>query len=117
MSKYIDLADRIASELGGYAEEHRVTLAYLDRYPGLVPGRTITESELGEVTRTHESIRDLVNLLDITIVPDPEPTEAERLADDLARWTGDIETCVGLGLASWLADKGWTKAPGGENDE
>lgn len=121
MSNYIDLEPKVSDYYGtSPGQERRAgicdALRYLDSHPDQVPGRTITESELGEVTRTHESIRDLVNLLGITIAPDPEPTEAEKLSDDLAKWTGDIETCVGLGLASWLADKGWAKAPGGDDE-
>lgn len=121
MSKFIDLEPQVSAYYGTTPGQERRAgicdaLRYLDSHPERVRGRTITESELGEVTRTHESIRDLVNLLDITIVPDPEPTNVEKLKGDLSKWTGDIETCVGLGLADHLASQGWTKVPGGDDD-
>lgn len=112
-SKYIDLTDRIARDdlmerAPGIAYV-RDTLEWLDRNPDQVPGRTITESELSEVARTHESIRDLVSLLGIKVVPDPEPTNAEKLAADLREiWDGHQSM---NDVAQWLNDNGWVKAP------
>lgn len=48
---------------------------------------------------------------------DPEPSEAEKLSADLDKWNGDVGECLDLGLAAWLVEKGWTKAPGGGDDE
>ncbi len=98
--KYIDLAPKISEDTevepiflaGKYQRE---VLAWLDEHPDQVPGRTITESELYQVqihcgfsgtdTRVNSVLRDLR----ITVVPDPEPTNAEKLETALLEaWDG-----------------------------
>ena len=92
-----------------------------------VPARpTITESELRETimggSGFADAIRDGVTAslsrLGIEVVPDPVPSNAERLAKMLRQaWdrTTPFEspTAQAEGLAVWLDDRGVT-APGGE---
>lgn len=78
---------------------------------------TITESELyavqvhngfsGKDRRFRNVMRDLGH----TVVPDPEPTNAEKATDDLQVW--GIARDKALELGPWLAGQGWVKAPGG----
>lgn len=84
-----------------------------------VPGRTITESRLAEVladenwTFTPTHYFRVFSRLGITVVPDPEPTNAEKATTDLETW--GISRAGALELGPWLAGQGWTKAPGGES--
>lgn len=109
MNKYIDSIDEIHKNTSGevYRIEIAEILRYLDDHPELT-GKAITESELSEVTRTYESIRDLVNLLGITVVPDPEPTNAERLANIYRSWYGGDEVPNSL---IWFMDQAGVTAP------
>lgn len=55
---------------------------------------TITESELRAATETvgHSDVgpktKTVLSLIGITIIPDPEPTNAEKLADVYRSWCG-----------------------------
>ena len=107
-----------------------------------VPGRTITERvkitdteayELYESARSF-SLDDFKLALEsidgIETVDDPEPTNAEKLADDVTEGLHSIRAymnpCPGKPynaskseseqLAEFLDSKGWTKAPGGDDD-
>ena len=89
MSKYIDLADEIKNELivpkADILFGIDYALSFLDDNTDQVPGRTITE---GEVLRFTRNVSDRyargVNagliLAGVEITPDPEPTNAEKLA-------------------------------------
>lgn len=84
-----------------------------------VPGRTITVSELRErshymTDNEHVTFMEGVSVAGGRVVPDPEPTEAEKMKEDLDEWQGDIKECVRLGLPHYLASQGWTKA--GDDD-
>ena len=123
-NKYIDLAERIWRTDNGrtsYASVGMV-LEWLDRHPDQVPGRTITESEFNAAVAMHESNRlthaEQVALIlrrfGITVVPDPEPTNAEKLRADIDAFYGQsvAELADGHGLEHFLSKRGWTKAGG-----
>lgn len=121
MSNFIDLEPQVSVYYGTIPGQERRAgicdaLRYLDSHPDQVPGRTITESELSEITRTHESIRDLVNLLGITIVPDSEPTNFEKLTIYLGLHDLDALTNDGVTEFARQLDADGVKAPG-ESDE
>ena len=101
MSKYIDLKDMIHAETRDlvYLDEVREVLEWLDENPDQTPGRTITESEFDELVDTlHRNwaepeyfsgaLSDELENLGITVVPAPEPTNAEKLADVYRSWYG-----------------------------
>ncbi|QUL79906.1 hypothetical protein [Brevibacterium sp. SMBL_HHYL_HB1] len=136
--KHIDLIETLNREVkgGGYKEgifpmrgsefdnDRRAVLRWLDAHPDQVPGRTITKSELGRAADNllmseaagefSSGVRRLALELGITVAPDPEPTNAEKLATDLSGYG------VGRGvsiraLSEHLAERGWTKAGGDES--
>lgn len=127
MSKYIDRADRIKNELivpkADILFGIEYALRFLDDNPGQVPGRTITESDYSDIT---EWARDYIDrgwegrtvLADagITIVPDPEPTNAELLAELIREIGYDIRHNGRLSGSNALAldlDSRGVKAAGG----
>lgn len=120
MSKYIDMADQIIHAHGVPCGNIRLgirsTLSWLDDHPGQVPGRTITESELGDLARTHESIRHLVGMLGITVIPDPEPTNFEKLTIYLGLHDLDAITQAGVADFARQLDADGVKAPGGDDE-
>lgn len=180
-SKYIELADRITESLDVPCGNIRLgiheALAYLDRYPdqvpgrtikptitmsevteaagtlhadlvtrcieymdlatvipdekptnaenlGQAPGRTITESRAKELGYFHQigkiSHVEYAEHMGITVAPDPEPTNAEKLAQDLMQADRDGGEAYQYGyheLAEYLAERGWTKAPGGDDEQ
>ena len=131
--KYIDLEARVKSEVEAsiIGEAYvRATLAWLDEHPDQVPGRTIAESELRVVAgRLFARWPDLgvfmghlqreLSDLGITVVPDPEPTNAERLVEMIRgngydiRHNGNRSGSVALALD---LDARGVKAPGGDDD-
>ncbi|MGC3023027.1 hypothetical protein [Brevibacterium sp. FAM 24630] len=118
--KCIDLLPTMLAEMPAYETDIRRVLKWLDENPDQVPGRTITESELGEVVRTHESIRDLVGMLGFTIVEDSEPTTSQHIFADLDELNGDgflIRDRHKEKIAHHLADLGWVKAPEAGGDD
>lgn len=96
MNKYIDSIDEIHKNTRGevYRSEIVEILQYLDDHPELT-GKAITESEHVAFKRDVFSGKipadKIAAHLDITIVPDPEPTNAERLADVYRSWYGGDE--------------------------
>lgn len=87
MSKYIDLADRIYdSDLDVFLSEIREVLIWLDRNPDQAPGRTITRSEFNKVMDEGSSEEDIAARLGVTVVPDPELTNAEKLERLWVEW-------------------------------
>lgn len=109
--KYSDLAERIHAETRDsvYLDEVREVLEWLDRNPDQVPGRTIAESEFHEAADAHRNggidWEDLAFRFGITVVPDPETTNAEKLANDLQEW--GMLRGTALSLAPWLVGQGW----------
>lgn len=120
MKKYIDLADQVWDEVGiidsGFVQK---TLNWLDDHPDQVPGRTITKSEI-EASVVHARqcasfttnpvgfVRSALDILGITVVPDPEPTNAERLADVLREFWTPVEDPTEF---AELLDERGVKAP------
>lgn len=123
--KYIDLAPAINEDVDSTNIDIRFgiqwTLEYLDAHPGQAPGRTIT---VGEFERAwadsvdqddRKQYRDFLALLGITVVPDPEPTNAELLVEDLAGIYGaNLTWTAKIAISEALAERGWVKAPGGD---
>lgn len=100
-----------------------VALQWLDQNPDQVPGRTITESELKDLSHDYyssaRSIDAILSRLNITVVPDPKPTNVERLVEIIRengydiRHNGNRSGPVALALE---LDSRGVKAPGGEDD-
>ncbi|MGO3021937.1 MAG: hypothetical protein ACTIIH_01705 [Brevibacterium sp.] len=124
--KYINLHREIFSDLRDKAGTARISVAdvleWLDEHPDQVPGRTITESEWSEYVNStngkYLAGADLLEKAGITVVPDPEPTNAEKLASHVLRITDDLY--IGLSqddidkIAKWLDAQG-VKVTGGES--
>ena len=114
--KYEDLHDRIADEIHWDATVIDA-LRWLDDHPEQVPGRTITERQLiqlWQVTVEGRSIDDFAQELKdngITVVPDPEPTNAEQIAEIIGE-VGSFPSWERRLLAEGL-DKAGVKAPEG----
>ena len=122
--KYIDLVDAIKKDHGWTRAVVESILEWLDRHPDQVPGRTITRSAFEDavdrnfVPLATRRAEKLLSELRITVVPDPETTNPETLADDIREV--DFGRNLGAGvLAERLASLGWVKAPeaGGDDDE
>lgn len=102
--KYINLAGTIIERLDVPCGDIRrgivEALAYQDRHPDQVPGRTITESEFqGNLGVYSEPwAREFLSGFGITVVPDPdpEPTSAER-------WETFCKK-LGINLTPWQID-------------
>lgn len=124
--KYIDLAPLIASMHDQPLGTMRVVLGLLDEFasehPAQVPGRTITESELiAAVDETnHEDMNEYQKARALLVhlghtIPDPEPTNAEKLEIKL-REACEANADQEFGrFAKWLDEAG-VKAPG-DGDE
>ena len=129
--KYIDLASRISNESGAYHLRDTIiegVLEWLDEHPDQVPGRTITEGEFDELVdalhqnwATPEYFSGVLSdaLIDhgITVIPDPEPTNAEKLVEDLAGIYGaNLNWTAKVAISEALTERGWVKAQGGDDD-
>ena len=130
VEKYSDLEERIKRDrdlsLTGL-DRVTYTLRWLDRNPNHLPGRTITEGEFDELVdalhqnwATPEYFSGVLSdaLIDhgVTVIPDPEPTNAEKLVGDLLDCHVAFSERELDAIAGHLAKRGWTKAPGGDDD-
>lgn len=128
--KYIDLKPQIASyyalagataALGGV----EIALKWLDSHPGQAPGRTVTEREVARVQQeviepprpmTFESmVGAVLDALGITVVPDPEPTNAEKLLELYREASNHGRDDSYYDLMAFFDEQG-VKAPGGDDD-
>ena len=114
--KYIDLYETISDDMFIRPDEvsvSRCVLEWLDEHPDQVPKRTMTESEVVEVFEASKSgggaTRTALIRHGIKVVPDPEPTNAEKLERIWADWDPTRE-----GVWEFFDRRG-VKAPGGDN--
>ena len=124
--KYIDLAQPIIDANDAeidfmcscYDRGVEAALEYFDEHPGQAPGRTITESQIAEAfgDEYHYWAKRRLSRIGITVVPDPEPTNAEKLAKEILasfnKCEFDLESSFEQ-LAKALDARG-VKAPGGD---
>ena len=126
--KYIDLARPILAESDNsntttFCLGVRESLYWLDDHPDQVPRRTITEGEFDElVDALHQNwatpeyfsgvLSDALIDLGIKVIPDPEPTNAEKLNKLICQATGSASASL---LAGYLDEAG-VRAPGGDDD-
>ena len=91
VEKYIDLTEEIWRADEGRTSFGSVSmvLAYLDEHPERVPGRTITESQIAEAfgDEYHYWAKRRLSRIGITVVPDPEPTNADKLEQLHQNWS------------------------------
>ena len=125
-NKYIDLAERIWRTDNGrtsYASVGMV-LEWLDEHPDQAPGRTITERRYRALTDSDpeeygSGFSDGFFFAGGCIVPDPEPTNRDRLQGWLVEFAERNASCGGergdCDLAEFLDAHG-VKAPGGDDD-
>ena len=98
------------------------------RDPDEVPGRTITENEL-EASVVHARqcasfttnpvsfVRSALDILGFTVVPDPEPTNAELINEAYDAWDRDPQSFKqSFTFGEYLDRLGWVKAPGVDDD-
>lgn len=129
MAKYIDLTDQIARECyampgSRFARYVQEALGWLDRNPDQLPSRkiTLTESEVEVIGRDAinyfkpggtwaDWARAVFMSADFPIVPDPEPTNAERIKALLKQ--APVQSIDAW--ATYLNDNG-VKAPGGDDE-
>ena len=129
VEKYINLEERIKRDrdlsLTGL-DRVTYTLRWLDRNPDQVPGQTITESEMdakwdeaagiGKPNFT-STVHRFTQLLGFDVIPDPEPTNAELLVEDLAGIYGaNLNWTAKVAISEAITERGWVKAPGGDDD-
>lgn len=125
--RQMDLTPMSPKECGKWLDEQGVKAPGVgDEHPEQVPGRTITESEFHETADAHRNgglgWEDLARRFGITVIPDPEPTNAElierklrELREEPGEWmtyATDSDIC---GFARALDAKG-VKAPGGDDE-
>ena len=120
--KYIDLHDEIADSIHWDATVLD-TLKWLDGHRDQAPGRTITASEFDEAVEscvTEDATvppHTFAARLGVVCVPDPEPTNAELLVEDLAGIYGaNLTWTAKIAISEALAERGWVKAPGGDDE-
>ena len=93
--------------------------------PDQVPGRTITESEAwdiagrtfhrwGSVEELASHLRGTFRQLGITVVPDPEPTNAEKLSALYDQWLESYAPACRVSFEQFMDEAG-VKAPGGDD--
>lgn len=126
MSKYNDLADQINRDHGApWGNSHdgiRFALSWLDNNPDQVPGRTITESESKDLFNTARRglmyWPDALERTCITVIPDPEPTNAEKLEAHLLDLLGVVEAIGNTGVhnMAYELDRAGVTALGGGNE-
>lgn len=137
--KHIDLIETLNREVKGggskegifpmrgsdFDNDRRVVLRWLDAHPDQVPGRTITESRIAEAFGPEYMAwaRMCLSRIGITVIPDPKPTNAERLAAKIRRTlrenaTGSCENAQDV-VAQKIADdldNAGVKAPEADDD-
>ena len=122
--KYIDLAGTIIEDLHlteSEASGADAAMRWLQMHPGQVPGRTITEQQLiqlWQVTVEGRNIDDFAQELKdngITVVPDPEPTNAEKLEALYDQWLESDAPACRVSFHQFMDDAG-VKAPGGDDE-
>ena len=117
--KYIDLADRIGegaeySNTTSFCLGIECALRWLDEHPDQVPGRTLTRGDMVEAFGEEyaEWATSRLARIGYTIVPDSEPTNAEKLNSLYGEWADDPSPTK-LALGEWLELRG-VKALGGD---
>ena len=88
--KYIDLTEEIWRADEGRTSFGSVSmvLAYLDEHPERVPGRTMTVGEMDHKCTTYGSAYETgFKQAGGQVVPDPEPTNAEKLEQLHQNWS------------------------------
>lgn len=125
MSKYIDLYEAMDEDMGLTRREEAAAvdaLSWLDENPDQVPGRTITRSEFNKAFSEWFDERDkarivgiVERLFGITVIPDPEPTNAEVLRRLLEKAQKDNAAQSYTRFAEYLDNAG-VKAPEGDDD-
>ena len=111
VEKYSDLEERIKRDrdlsLTGL-DRVTYTLRWLDRNPDQVPGRTITESECHDLYHAAyygaKAFRGELEDQGFAFIADPEPTNADKLADyvrQISRTAMSAEEC-----GKWLDEQG-----------
>jgi|SRR5699024_5235632 len=93
-----------------------VALQWLDQNPDQVPGRTMTRSDMVEAFGEEyaEWATSRLARIGYTIVPDPEPTNAEKLDKIMEEWPGRA-TASDPTFGEYLHNRG-VKAPGGDDE-
>lgn len=120
MNKYEDLAEAIHNDgIDAYWDEILAVLRWLDEHPDQVPGRTMTESRVKKFTTGkpedyRHGFLDAVEVAGMSVVPDPEPTNAEKLEGLFAELMKRQMTYKAAG--EWLDEAG-VKAPGGDDEQ
>lgn len=119
MSKYIDLLPTMLAEMPAYETDIRRVLKWLDDHPEQLPGRTITGSEIDNHIAIDITMRNGFILgfeaAGGRVVPDPEPTNAEKLKALCSDWTIGRNCLEDEDLSDYL-DRLGVKAPGGDDD-
>lgn len=112
MSKYIDLSPQIMADQSWITDSTEVdaTLEWLDSHSDEVPGRTITNSEMGKKCELYGN----AYLSGFTgaggvIVSNPEPTNAELINEAYDVWDRDPQD---YSFGEYLDRLGWVKAGG-----
>lgn len=102
----------------GYAD---AAMRWLQMHPDQVPGRTITVSEISKAFGPEYVAwaRMCLARIGVTVVPDPEPTNAEKLAEAItnaAHGVGIGSTTANIKTIAERLDEAGVKAPGGDDD-
>ena len=119
---YEDLTERITDRYGISRTEVAITLRHLDIFPDQVPGRTITQSDYVAFKRDVFSGKILVDKiaarLGIAVIPDPEPTNAEKLAASIDMSSRGLVYLTEYQIAQLVKglEEDGVKAPGGDGE-
>ena len=91
-----------------------VALQWLDQNPDQVPGLTMPESEMEHKCATYGSAYETgFRQAGGVVIPDPEPTNAEKLAHYVRQM--DLTPMSPNECGKWLDEQG-VKAPGGDDE-
>ena len=135
--KFIDLVEEIGRDVWGYIANGKQAslvgvLHWLDEHPESVPATpakpTITEKQRRQLEADYHSesppsFEHWLIEFGVTVVPDPYPTNAERLTDVIeTEWLRHsrgivIEDKADCRIMADLLDEAGVTAPGGEDDE